>query len=195
MHVITHFLRWSVGAAPADTQTSVEERAALGRFAAGKRTLVEVGVWHGVTTSLLKKAMDPSGVLYAIDPYPTGRLGISLHQVIAHREVSSASGGRVEWLRTTGKRAAAGQIRPDFVFIDGDHSYDGLGDDWRGWSPHVVAGGIMALHDSRSTEAHPTSGAGSVRFTEAEILDDPRFEVVDVVDTLTVLRRNADNPQ
>ena len=67
MHVITHFLRWSVGAAPAETQTSAEERAALARFAAGKRTLVEVGVWHGVTTSLLKKAMDPAGVLYAID--------------------------------------------------------------------------------------------------------------------------------
>src|SRR5258707_1171961 len=82
MHVISHFLRWTVGTAPAETQTSTTERAAIARFAAGKRALVEVGVWHGVTTSLLKRSMDPAGVLYAIDPFPTGRLGVSLHKII-----------------------------------------------------------------------------------------------------------------
>jgi hypothetical protein len=29
----------------------------------------------------------------------------------------------------------------DFVFIDGDHSYDGLRADWLGWSMLVMPGG------------------------------------------------------
>src|ERR1019366_1975934 len=78
MHVVTHFLRCSMGAAAAETQTSFAERAALARNAFARRTVVEIGVWHGVTTSLLKLSMDPACVLYAVDPFPRGRLGICL---------------------------------------------------------------------------------------------------------------------
>ena len=194
MHVVTHFLRWSVGAAAAETQTSVAERAALARNAFARRTVVEIGVWHGVTTSLLKRSMDPSGVLYAVDPFPRGRLGICLHSVIAHREVARTPGASVPWLRMTGQDAAAraaarGDLRPDFVFIDGDHSYEGLRADWLGWSPLVTPGGMIALHDSHATEACPIGDAGSVRFTEAHILSDPRYVLAEVVETLTLMRR------
>ncbi len=77
----------------------------------------------------------------------------------------------------------------DFVFIDGDHSYDGLRGDWEAWSPLIAPGGCVALHDSRSTPNNNIDDAGSVHFTRDVILNDPRFEVVDVVDSLTVMRR------
>lgn len=35
----------------------------------------------------------------------------------------------------------------DFVFIDGDHSYEGAAGDIKAWLPHVKPGGIIALHD------------------------------------------------
>ena len=57
-----------------------------------------------------------------------------------------------------------------------------------GWI-HVVIGGIVCLHDSHPTPARPIHDAGSVRFTDEVILPDPRYQVVEVVETLTVLRR------
>jgi len=36
----------------------------------------------------------------------------------------------------------------DFVFIDGDHSYDGVRADWQIWTPLVRPGGLVAFHDT-----------------------------------------------
>ncbi|PYR24905.1 MAG: hypothetical protein DMF98_13915, partial [Acidobacteria bacterium] len=72
---------------------------------------------------------------------------------------------------------------------DGDHTYEGLRDDWESWSGLVAPGGLVALHDSRSTPARNIDGAGSVRFTNDVILRDGRFVSADAVDTLTILRR------
>lgn len=191
MSVLTHYLAWTIGLASATTQTTAAERDCLARFAAGRRSLVEVGVWHGVTTRRLRAAMDPRGVLSAVDPFPIGRLGFSVQQRIAQHEVASVSNGRVDWLRTTGAAAACDHRPVDFVFIDGDHSEEGLLDDWRAWSPLVEPGGIVALHDSRSTPERPIDEAGSVKVTNEVILRDERFDVVDTVDSLTVLQKRS----
>jgi predicted O-methyltransferase YrrM len=191
--VLRHYLLWSVGLAGPTTQTTDAERACLARHAAGRKRLAEIGVWHGLTTGVLRRAMDPGGVLFAVDPYPVGRLGVSLPRRIARREVGRVAGGRVEWLRATGADAARRVAGPiDFVFIDGDHSYDGLRADWEGWAPLVAPGGVVALHDSRSSADRDLAGAGSARFAAEVIARDGRFEPVEVVDTLTVLRRRAE---
>lgn len=72
MRVIAHFARWLVGLVPAETQTTPAERACLVHHAAGCRRLVEIGVWHGVTTAALRAAMASDGMLYAVDPFPRG---------------------------------------------------------------------------------------------------------------------------
>ncbi len=191
MKVLSHYIAWTIGLAPATTQTTSAERDCLARYATGRRRLVEIGVWHGVTTKRLRAAMHAQGVLSAVDPFPIGRLGFSVQQHIAHREVDSIANGQVAWLRTTGAAAARDHRSVDFVFIDGDHSEHGLLADWRAWSPLVEAGGIVALHDSRSTPERPIDDAGSVKVTNDVILRDERFSVVDTVDSLTVLQRRA----
>ena len=77
----------------------------------------------------------------------------------------------------------------DFLFIDGDHSWDAIARDWTDWSGHVAKDGVVALHDSRRIAGK--SELDSVRFTTEVVLNDPRFEVVDEVDSLTVLRRRS----
>ena len=81
-----------------------------------------------------------------------------------------------------------GKERLDFVFVDGDHSYDGLRVDYEGFSPLIAKGGIIALHDSMPTD-HCPADAGSVRFTRDVILKDPGVERIEVVDSLTILRK------
>lgn len=36
----------------------------------------------------------------------------------------------------------------DFLFVDGDHTYEGVRADWLAWSPLVRPGGLVAFHDS-----------------------------------------------
>lgn len=191
MKVLTHYVAWTVGLAAADTQTTAAERDCLARHAQGRRRLVEIGVWHGVTTKRLRRAMHPDGILTAVDPFPEGRLGFSVQERIARREVNAVPNGRVAWARTTGAQAARAHAPIDFIFIDGDHSEVGLLADWRAWSPLVEPGGIVALHDSRSTPDRQIDDAGSVKVTNDVILRDARFDVVETVDSLTVLRRRA----
>ena len=191
MRVLSHYLAWSVGLASASTQTTEAERDCLARHATGRARIVEIGVWHGVTTKRLRAVMHPDGVLTAVDPFPVGRLGFSAQQRIAEREVGSVSNGRVTWVRSTGADAATDHAPIDFIFIDGDHSEIGLLADWRAWSPLVQPGGVVALHDSRSSPGRPLDGAGSVKVTTEVILTDGRFNVVDTVDSLTVLQRRS----
>lgn len=57
--------------------------------------------------------------------------------------------GRVTIVRSDTVAAAAGveDGSLDFVFIDGDHSYDGCTRDIQAWYPKVRNGGIVAGHD------------------------------------------------
>ncbi|MCI0400646.1 MAG: class I SAM-dependent methyltransferase [Gammaproteobacteria bacterium] len=196
MRVTTHFLLWSFGLAEAETHTTTPERDCLARHAFRKKRLVEIGVWHGITTCCLRKAMAADGVLFAVDPYPVGRLGFSAQRVISYSQVHKIRNGYVRWLRKTGVEAARDHLASseepvDFVFIDGDHSYEGLRGDWQGWSPLVGLGGIVALHDSCSSATRQIDNAGSVIFTREVVLHDQCFEPIETTDTLTVLRRRG----
>lgn len=191
---VLQFALWRMRLAEATTQTTRSERDTLARHAKSRKRLVEIGVWQGVTTKRLRAAMAPEAELWAIDPYVVGRLGVSFPELIAHGEVDMVENGRVRWVKATAAEAAEawkqeGLEPADFIFVDGDHSWDGISTDWNAWSGLVATGGVVALHDSRSTPARPIDEAGSVRFTREYILKDSRFRVVDEVDSLTVVER------
>lgn len=193
---LLHYALWRLRLAEATTQTTRVERDALARHATGRSRLVEVGVWHGVTTKRLRAAMPPGAELWAVDPYERGRLRLSFPELIAKAEVGTVENGNVRWVRATGAEAAALFRRDagglaDFVFIDGDHSWDGIRADWEAWSELVSPGGVVCLHDSRSTPERPIEEAGSVRYTQSVIVHDPRYRKLDEVGSLTVMERVA----
>ena len=141
MIVVWYLVRWCLGLTHGETQTTEAERDCIARRAVGRRRLAEIGVWHGVTTARLRQEMSADGVLLAIDPFHPGRLGFSIQRIIARRSVARHRRGRVVWLRTTGANAASEPAARelggvDFIFIDGDHSYDALRGDWEAWSPY-----------------------------------------------------------
>ena len=133
-------------------------------------------------------------VLSVVDPFPPGRLGFSAQKQIAHYEVDRIRNGAVRWLETHSADAAIGHEPVDFIFIDGDHSEQGTLQDWLAWKDLVQPGGIVAIHDSRSTPTRAIDDAGSVKVTNEVILRDDRFEAREVVDSLTVLARRVYEP-
>ena len=194
--VLLHLIKWQLRLAPGEVWTSSAERDCLARHAAGKRLLAEIGVWHGGTSCRLRTAMASDGTLYAIDPYPPGRLGFSIPRIVGRREVNRIRNGRVVWVRMSG--AAAGRTPAiqraapfDFIFVDDAQSYETLREEWETWAPLVRAGGIIALHDTQTQPGDGGREQSSVRYAREVVLKDERFEVLETVDLLTVLRRRA----
>ena len=65
------------------------------------------------------------------------------------RAIADAHGDRVRVLRMDSADAAAtfADRSLAFVYLDGDHSFDGVRRDLAAWWPKVVRGGIIAGHD------------------------------------------------
>jgi len=177
-----------VGLRSPDTQTSVAERRCLEHHARGRTRIVEIGVYHGANTALFRRIVDENGEVIGIDPHPAGRIGVSFERWIAEHEIARVPRARARLLRQFSHQAATGWTTPiDFLFIDGDHSWDAIARDWADWTPHIAPGGLVALHDSRPMRDR--ADLDSVRFTKNVVLADPRFEAIDEADSLTVLRR------
>ncbi len=181
-----HWIRFHLGLDPAATQTTAAEREAIAAHARGRRCVVEIGVFEGVTSLVLRGAMDPAGTLHCVDPFFVGVFGFSYGFSISQREIAKSRNGSVRFLHQFSHEAADGWKMPvDMIFFDGDHTDAGVRRDWADWSPHIVPGGIAAFHDSVA----PGETSGPPALVREIIATDDRFELACQVDSLSILRR------
>lgn len=66
----------------------------------------------------------------------------------------------------------------DFLFVDGDHTYEGVKEDFERYSPLVADGGVIALHDIVEHEHDPDCEVD--RFWR-ELRDDAAYETREIV--------------
>lgn len=170
------------------------EESLLERYAKGRKTLVEIGVAEGASALALRNVADAKGILYLIDPYVCGRIrGLNLRLVCARRHVGRSDNSYVRWIRDFSYNASKSWKDPiDFLFIDGDHSYEGCLRDWQEWSPFVVKDGFVAFHDARVFQGGwTTDGVGSVKVVRELFRDahNPEWKIVDEVDSLVIVQK------
>lgn len=113
----------------------------------------EVGVWEGEYAEVLCKA-NPSLHLLCVDrwaPYP-GYLDHQTPEELAsayQTAVNRLRPHRVSLMKMSSLEAA--QRVPDrsldFVYLDANHTFDGLTADLEAWTPKVKVGGRIAGHD------------------------------------------------
>jgi len=161
--------------------------------AARPRAVLEIGLDFGGTFFLWSRAAAPDAHLIAIDTKPVGRLGAWSPFSLLRRAFAVAS-QHVTLLmgsdsHNEGTRRRVTELldgRPiDFLFIDGDHSRDGVWQDFDLYSPLVAPGGLIAFHDVSPNPEEWTKGVA--RFwreftadheTEERILNDrPGFGI------------------
>jgi predicted O-methyltransferase YrrM len=112
------------------------------------RALMEIGSANGGTLFLLTRVAEPDARLLSLDLAPTparlavfptfARAGQQLTCLQGDSHTPVALGQVKEWL---------GGGRLDFLFIDGDHSYEGVSRDYAMYGPLVRPGGLIAFHD------------------------------------------------
>ena len=84
------------------------------------------------------------------------------------------------------------RLQIDFLFIDGDHSYNACLKDWQEWSVFVKKGGILAFHDARTFLGGWTQPDwGPVKVVNELFREKAErgWRLIDEVDSLVVLER------
>lgn len=95
--------------------------------------------------------------------------------------------------KQVGKEWDRGAI--DFLFIDGDHSYEGCLGDIQSWAVHVKPGGFMAFHDvAQLTNKQPHYLHHEVARAIDEWFSSAKagWSLVETVDTIAVYKRSED---
>ena len=116
---------------------------------------VEIGSARGKSACFVGRALkeNGSGKLFAIDPH--SRTDWNDENSVDTIEIMRANiralklENQVEIIRDTSENAAARWMLPiDMIFIDGDHSYEGVKRDWELFCPFVKQFGVVVFHDT-----------------------------------------------
>lgn len=78
--------------------------------------------------------------------------------------------------------------RYGYIYIDGDHSYEGVKADYRRFWPRLSHGGFMVFHDINTKGAYHDSEFGVWRFWQ-EHLGNKKIEFVDGVNAIGIIQK------
>lgn len=177
------------------SQHSEIEDALLRKYAKDAKTIVEIGVAEGASAFSLRDVASPKTTLYLIDPYLPGRLPFfNATKLVAHRYVGSSSNVTVEWIEAFSYDVCKNWDKPiDFLFIDGDHSYEGCLRDWKEWSPFISKNGIVAFHDARVFDGGWTKPSDGPVQVINELFkgspDNSHWQIIEEIGSLVIVRR------
>jgi len=155
----------------------------------GLKFVTEIGTGGGGTTYLLCKVAHADATIITLDvDMPPWRKRLLESYALAGQTVVAvkADSHREDTVARITEFLHGNEL--DFLFIDGDHSYDGVKQDFFNYSPLVRKGGWIAFHDivpdyRTRYGIHTNCYAGGVpqfwsKITEDyanfEIIDDPR---------------------
>jgi predicted O-methyltransferase YrrM len=130
--------------------------------------VMEIGTAKGGSLFAFAELAGPGATIVSVD-LPTGRFGGGgfwpasrwrMYAKFAHpsqRLVLIRGDSHAPEILQKVKTALAGAPL-DFLFIDGDHSYDGVRLDYETYGPLVRAGGVIAFHDIVGTTPERVGG-------------------------------------
>ena len=119
------------------------------------RTVLELGTAGGGTLFLLTRVAASDALLVSLDlrhgqfggGYPSWRSRLYRSFVRDGQRVVPLQGDSHQPTTQRRVKELLGGRSVDFLFIDGDHSYDGVKRDLADYAPLVRPGGIIAFHD------------------------------------------------
>lgn len=158
--VLRHGPRTVLVAREAKNRGAAQKKGELRPFISRLRretlgTIVEVGTYRGGTLWLWCQLAEPDALIVSVD-LPGGEFGGGYDNVQAEHIQSYARSqqelvlirGDSHLPETRDAVTAALAGRPiDFLFIDADHTYEGVRKDYELYAPLVRGGGVIAFHD------------------------------------------------
>jgi predicted O-methyltransferase YrrM len=113
--------------------------------------VLEIGTWDGGTLFLFAQIAAPDATVISVDlPEELARWRIPFFKSFAKSPAQNVVVLRSDShkMETVEKiRKIIGPHKLDFLFIDGDHTYEGVKKDFEMYSSLVGTGGLIAFHD------------------------------------------------
>jgi predicted O-methyltransferase YrrM len=198
--------RATTGFMPDDEGESLYRAALRAGTTRPGATFVEIGAWCGKSTTYLGAAAEETGaVLFSLDhhhgseenqagwehhdtslvDFSTGRIDTLPHwrRAMIASDLEASVVGLVGDSPTVSSRWTTPLA---FCFIDGGHGEGPAWADYRGWAPHVVPGGWLAIHD---VFPDPADGGRPPHDIWRAALDSGEFVEDGECGSLRVLRR------
>jgi predicted O-methyltransferase YrrM len=165
-------------------------------------SVLEVGTFRGGTLALWCRLAEASATICSVD-LRGGEYGAGYPwwRGVAYKRSLPKSDQRLELIRGDSKSMAivsrVKELFPrgiEFIFLDGDHTYEGAKADFDNYIPMLAKGGVLAMHD---IAAHPNMPSVKVdrlwseiklRHQTAEFIADPNQGWAGI----GVVRKNGD---
>lgn len=148
-------------------QVRSEIRALVERLQALKpATVLEIGTARGGTLFLFSRIATADAHLISVDlpfgqfggGYPGWRAGLYRNFALPPQRITLLRQDSHDARTVREVSHAFGERPVDFLFIDGDHSYDGVKADYEMYGPLVRPGGLIAFHDIVPGDAAEVGG-------------------------------------
>jgi MMP 1-O-methyltransferase len=153
----------------------------LARWGGRAGAVVEIGSWKGRSTWYLARGLADSGSphrVIAIDPHLEGT-----REEFTRNLEATGIAGRVEprVARADEVDDVAGPV--GVLWIDGDHSFEGVRRDFEQWFPLLETGGWVAFHDTANRWLGPTRLVRELLASRSDLAS------VGVIGTITFARK------
>lgn len=124
---------------------------------------VEIGSYFGASSCFIASALKSKGILYCIDTWGNHAMTYSTEdqedEYLVERDTYEAFKvntynfrDQIRELRGWSTNVVSDfsklEQKIDFIFIDGDHTYDGVKKDWNAYSPFLRKGSLVVFHDT-----------------------------------------------
>lgn len=134
------------------TYTTADELFILYDLAKSLETIsigVEIGSYTGASSLMIAKGLNKYSKLYCIDTWENDAMtegNWNTYDVFSKNTQLVAN--KINTVKSNSTDAAIGFNKEiDFLFIDGDHSYDGVKADVDAWFVKLKRSGVIIMHD------------------------------------------------
>jgi len=151
------------------------------------KTILEIGTARGGTLFLHTRIADPKANIISVD-LPGGKFGGGYSEwKIPLYQSFTKNGQKIKLLRADSHNPKTFKLvktvladkKVDFLFLDGDHTYEGVKRDFNMYSSLVKEGGIIAFHD---IVKHDPSSSCKVNKFWNELKDD--HEYIEIIEDI-----------
>ncbi|MCX6006130.1 MAG: class I SAM-dependent methyltransferase [Chloroflexi bacterium] len=152
--------------------------------------VVEIGTYRGGVMFLLSRVASPTAELISID-YPDVRFGGGYESWMTCL-IKGFKSGRQKIHLIWGDSHRADTLtrvsdilngrKADLMFIDGDHSYEGVKKDFKMYSPLVKQGGMLVFHD---VVIHTAELGCEVNKLWIELKDSEQYRTDEIINDVT----------
>lgn len=160
--------------------------------------ICEIGTWKGKSAYVFSSALRGTcGILYSVDPFNGD--GDSISKDCYQEQIKELNVSLLQNFEDTMKRYGLWEYvrvipflsveaksrfhekKIDLLFIDGNHDYGAVREDYLLWSDLISSGGIIVLHDVDATHVD-----GPKRVSEEFILGNPGWKDVHIVGEMII---------